>query len=221
MLWSGPTRDLPEALRRSADTVSWGTSSDGIITPGLVDQHHHGCFGMDFGSSHERAIRDTLPALYATGTTSMVASLVSADLSHLVERIEILAPLVREGQLAGIHLEGPFLAEGRCGAHDPALLRHPDEVDPAALLAAWDGVLRSITYAPELRGAAKLARAALEQVCPMPARSRHCAPVRPQTCWCLRTGATETWNGCRYCGAVNTRKSQAMGPGHHLASAGC
>ncbi|TLP71837.1 N-acetylglucosamine-6-phosphate deacetylase [Nesterenkonia sphaerica] len=162
VVWSGPARDVPEQLARNAEPLSWGTSGEVIIAPGLVDQHHHGCFGMDFGSSDAATIRDTLPALYSTGTTSVVASLITADLQHLIERIELLAPLVREGLLAGVHLEGPFLAEGRCGAHDPALLRNPDQVELAPLLTAGEGVLRSITFAPELPGAETLTRTALE-----------------------------------------------------------
>ena len=161
--WSGPVADLPEEIRLGAEPVSIQASGEVIIAPGLVDQHHHGCFGMDFGASDEDTIRRMLPALYATGTTSVVASLVTATLPLLVERIELLATLVHEGLLSGIHLEGPFLAAGRCGAHDPALLRHPADLDPAALLAAGDGALRSITYAPELRGGAELARAALDR----------------------------------------------------------
>ncbi|WP_417374390.1 N-acetylglucosamine-6-phosphate deacetylase, partial [Glutamicibacter protophormiae] len=51
---------------------------------------------------------------------------------------------------AGAHLEGPFLAPDRRGAHDPNALTipTPDAVD--ALLAAGDGILRQITIAPEL-----------------------------------------------------------------------
>lgn len=164
--WSGPARQLPEQfpeqLLRTAESVPLRASGELVIAPGLVDQHHHGCFGMDFGSSDEHTIREALPALYATGTTSVVASLVTAPLPRLIERIELLAGLVREGLLAGIHLEGPFLAAGRCGAHDPALLLHPADVEPTALLTAGGGTLRSITYAPELRGGAELARVALE-----------------------------------------------------------
>lgn len=167
VIWSGHAEQVPEEMLHGAEDAGpegEGDSRDHevIIAPGLVDQHHHGCFGMDFGSSDEHTIRATLPALHATGTTSVVASLVTATIPHLVQRIELLAPLVREGLLAGIHLEGPFLAAGRCGAHDPQLLRHPADVDLAALLSSGAGTLRSITYGPELRGASELASIALD-----------------------------------------------------------
>ncbi len=53
----------------------------------------------------------------------------------------------------GAHLEGPFLAATRCGAHDPAYLRAPTLPDVRRLLDAARGTLRQVTLAPELPGA--------------------------------------------------------------------
>ena len=51
-----------------------------------------------------------------------------------------LAPLVRSGVIAGVHLEGPYLAAARRGAHDPRVLREPDLGELSALLASgWYG----------------------------------------------------------------------------------
>ena len=55
-----------------------------------------------------------------------MASLVSAPPDELIDQIAALAELVTDGELVGIHLEGPFISEARCGAHDPAVLRDPD-----------------------------------------------------------------------------------------------
>ncbi len=55
----------------------------------------------------------------------------------------------------GFNLEGPFLAPARKGAHDPALLRTPADIDPAVVDACLDG-LRIMTVAPELPGALAL-----------------------------------------------------------------
>jgi N-acetylglucosamine-6-phosphate deacetylase len=52
----------------------------------------------------------------------------------------------------GAHLEGPFLAGARCGAHDPRFLRSPGAVDVDRLLDAGRGALRQVTLAPELPG---------------------------------------------------------------------
>ena len=58
--------------------------------------------------------------------------------------------LVTGGVLAGIHLEGPFLSAARCGAHDPSMLRPPDQQAVGQLLAAGQGTIRMVTLAPEL-----------------------------------------------------------------------
>ena len=71
----------------------------------------------------------------------------------MCHQIETLRPLVHEGHFAGIHLEGPFLSPAKPGAHDPALLRTPDEASLGRLLAAGGGTITMITLAPELPGA--------------------------------------------------------------------
>ena len=65
-----------------------------------------------------------------------------------------LRALPRDGfgpRLIGAHLEGPFLAPARAGAHDPAALRAPDAALLARLLDA--GPVSQVTLAPELPGA--------------------------------------------------------------------
>jgi N-acetylglucosamine-6-phosphate deacetylase len=68
----------------------------------------------------------------------------------------MLASLAREGVIAGLHLEGPFLAAARCGAQDPRHMIAPDVAAFDRLLAMAGGWLRVITLAPELPGATDL-----------------------------------------------------------------
>jgi N-acetylglucosamine-6-phosphate deacetylase len=64
-----------------------------------------------------------------------------------------LATLVEAGDLAGIHLEGPWLALRYKGAHPPQLLTDPDPAEVARLLDAGRGAVRMVTLAPERPGA--------------------------------------------------------------------
>ena len=124
------------------------------VAPGFVDMHVHGGGGASFADDPVSA-----SAFHrAHGTTTTLASLVTAPLDSLVAQIEALRPLVESGELAGIHLEGPFLARARCGAHDPALLRAPSPDAVAALLDAGRGAVRMVTIAPELPGAVEAIR---------------------------------------------------------------
>src|SRR6202007_3107826 len=81
---------------------------------------------------------------------TLLASLVSEPIDALVASVRRLEESVALGLLAGVHLEGPFLAESRRGAHDPSVLRAPEPVALDALLAS--DAVRVVTLAPELAG---------------------------------------------------------------------
>ncbi|MGN6597886.1 MAG: N-acetylglucosamine-6-phosphate deacetylase, partial [Actinomycetes bacterium] len=150
----------------AADVTSGGTGS--VLVPGFVDVHCHGGGGADLlgtpiseatEAASGRPASATAAALGAhrrAGTTTTVASLVTASFEDLEQQLQTLAPLVRAGELAFTHLEGPWLSPQRRGAHDPRHLTTPDPAQAARLLAAADGTLRMVTLAPELPGATEL-----------------------------------------------------------------
>ncbi|HBH58044.1 MAG TPA: N-acetylglucosamine-6-phosphate deacetylase, partial [Arthrobacter bacterium] len=53
--------------------------------------------------------------LHRSGTTTLLASLVTASREDLLRGMETLRLLADEGLIAGIHAEGPFLSHARCG----------------------------------------------------------------------------------------------------------
>jgi N-acetylglucosamine-6-phosphate deacetylase len=87
------------------------------------------------------------------GTTTVIASLVTADPDELLRQVTRLAEQVRAGLIAGIHLEGPWLSAKRCGAHQPSLMRDPDPAEVDRVLDAGAGTIRMVTLAPERDGA--------------------------------------------------------------------
>ncbi|SDB87836.1 N-acetylglucosamine 6-phosphate deacetylase [Sanguibacter gelidistatuariae] len=124
------------------------------VVPGFVDIHSHGGGGAAFGAGS--SITDSARTVIAThrshGTTTMIASLVTQPMQVLREAVEVLADLVEAGDLAGIHLEGPWLSPLHRGAHDPNLLREPTIEDIDFLLGARPGAVKVVTIAPELPG---------------------------------------------------------------------
>jgi len=123
------------------------------LTPGFIDMHVHGGGGQAFDDGPE-SIRAALAVHRAHGTTRSVVSLVSAPLEALEASLAGIADVVAGNPtVLGAHLEGPFLAPARCGAHDPAYLRNPGVDDVRRLLDAARGSLRLVTLAPELPGA--------------------------------------------------------------------
>jgi N-acetylglucosamine-6-phosphate deacetylase len=130
------------------------------VLPGFVDMHVHGGGGVSFTEgSQDEAVRVAEFHL-GHGTTSIVASLVTAPLSELERRAALLAGLAGAGVIAGIHLEGPFLSAVRCGAQDPRHMLAPDLAAFERLRAAAAGHLKVITIAPELPGATEVIKAA-------------------------------------------------------------
>ncbi|WP_427115982.1 N-acetylglucosamine-6-phosphate deacetylase [Pseudarthrobacter scleromae] len=127
-----------------------------IILPGLVDLHCHGALGSDFSEGSAEGARSAAQYLHSRGTTTLLASLVTGSPKHLVRNLKALKTLADDGLIAGSHLEGPFLASGQCGAHDPTLLLEPDAGLVADLFEAAGSSLVSMTLAAELPGATAL-----------------------------------------------------------------
>jgi len=130
------------------------------LVPGFVDVHRHG----GGGRSHEEGPDAVLAAALAHrahGSTAGVVSFVADDVDVLAERLSGVADLVEAsgaagsagGLLLGSHLEGPFLAHARRGAHDPAKLVDPTPAAVRHLLAAARGTLRQVTLDPQRTGA--------------------------------------------------------------------
>ena len=86
------------------------------------------------------------------GTTSLVASCVTAAPDVLRARARVLAGLCDAGELAGIHFEGPFVSVERCGAQDPARIIDPDADLVRELIALGRGHVTAMTIAPEKPG---------------------------------------------------------------------
>lgn len=123
------------------------------LVPGFIDLHCHGGGGLSFDGG-PAAIERALVLHRRHGTTRSVISLVTGPLEETLRQLSEVADLTdRDPLVLGSHLEGPWLAPARRGAHDPTHLRSPDRDEFAAMLAAARGTLRQVTIAPDLPGA--------------------------------------------------------------------
>jgi N-acetylglucosamine-6-phosphate deacetylase len=130
------------------------------VLPGFVDVHVHGGGGASFTEGTSDQARQAAAFHRGQGSTTVLASLVTAPLAELEARAGLLAGLADEGAIAGLHLEGPFLSPERRGAQDPRHMIAPDVAVFERLHAAARGHLRVITLAPELPGALAVIQAA-------------------------------------------------------------
>ncbi len=140
--------DPPRAADRALGAVT--------VVPGFVDMHVHGGGGGMFPTADPAemaAATATAVGLHRRhGTTTLVASLVTAHPDDLLTQVRAMADQVRAGVVAGIHLEGPWLAARRCGAHELSALRDPDPAELDRVLEAGGGTIRMVTLAPERTG---------------------------------------------------------------------
>ncbi|WP_412865187.1 N-acetylglucosamine-6-phosphate deacetylase [Cellulomonas sp. 179-A 9B4 NHS] len=149
IVWVGPAHDAPDAPPAAPpDRVR-------TLLPGLVDLHCHGGGGAGFPDALDAAdVRRAADEHLRHGTTSLVASLVTAPRDVLLARTALLADAADAGALAGIHLEGPFLSAARCGAQNPGDMVPGDPGLVREVAAAARGHLVTMTVAPEVPGVA-------------------------------------------------------------------
>ena len=153
----------------SADSLDAGTQRIDVggryIAPGLIDIHIHGALGHTFNEPTVQSFATITEENARHGVTSLLATVATAPISHLIECLEFSRQWMVEprtgSHVLGVHLEGPYLARTQRGALDPETMRIPDDGTADVLLEHQD-VISIMSYAPELPGAlaltARLAR---------------------------------------------------------------
>jgi len=129
------------------------SEAQGLVLPGFIDTHVHGGGGSDTMEGGEAIGR--IARLHARhGTTSLLATTMTAPLSEVEAAMRALAPACASrapgaARVLGVHLEGPYINPGKLGAQ-PDFVR-PASIDEIHALNALAPV-RLITLAPELPG---------------------------------------------------------------------
>ena len=131
--------------------VGLGGPGRGIAAPGFVDLQVNGFAGVDLMHADREGHARAGAAMLATGVTAYLPTFVTAPEPEVLAALHALP----DGpEILGAHLEGPFLAPGRLGAHPPEWRRDPDPALLDRLLAG--GRVTHVTLAPELPGALDL-----------------------------------------------------------------
>ena len=122
-----------------------------FVSPGFIDSHIHGNPG------------DILANEPRSGTTSIVLAVSCDRMDRLYEKIsraeQFAASSALGRSIIGVRLEGPYISRSYSGAQDARFIRKPDSGEVDALARRCGPLLKMITVAPEIKGAAKLIKA--------------------------------------------------------------
>jgi N-acetylglucosamine-6-phosphate deacetylase len=123
------------------------------VAPGFIDLHIHGAVGRDTMEASVEAFRAICDFHASGGTTSLLLTTASAPLDPIVNVLNAARDCRSSiRQLAGVHVEGPFISKLKAGAHRAEFIQDPTPEAIARLLEHVD-LIKRITIAPEVPGA--------------------------------------------------------------------
>jgi N-acetylglucosamine-6-phosphate deacetylase len=137
------------------------------LAPGFVDLHVHGGDGADFMDGTPDAFTAVCRCHARHGTTALTPTSTVGRWEHYVRFLELCRDLTGSdtggARVLGGHLYGPYFAPEAKGCHPRLEFLTPDPARDEQLLAFAGNGLTTLTVAPELPGAERLARAARDR----------------------------------------------------------
>jgi N-acetylglucosamine-6-phosphate deacetylase len=127
------------------------------ITPGFVDIHLHGAFGIDFMDATPEQLHTLSKGLEEHGYEAFMATTVTAPPQAVLRALYNLAEYQEQAknspsgaEILGVHVEGPFISPLYPGAQPPEFI-----IEPPTKNSIWDRILehplvKIITLAPEV-----------------------------------------------------------------------
>ncbi|WP_053369018.1 N-acetylglucosamine-6-phosphate deacetylase [Bacillus sp. FJAT-27245] len=150
---AGPLSEA-DGKYQDAEVFEFGESA--TVVPGFIDLHIHGAAGADTMDGTHEALRKIAGALPAEGTTAFLATTITQEHGNIEQALRNAASYCENdnvpgrAEMAGVHLEGPFINAKRAGAQPREYIINPD-ID---LFKQWQttaaGLIKLVTTAPEL-----------------------------------------------------------------------
>ena len=143
----------PARLRRSVPAGFVLDLHGNYLAPGFIDLHVHGALGRDAMEASAEGFQAVCDYHASGGTTSLLLATATAPLDSIADVLSAIRECCCSiKQIAGVHVEGPFISKAKCGAQRAEFIENPSRASVQQLLDYAD-VIKRITIAPELRGA--------------------------------------------------------------------
>lgn len=133
-----------------------------IISPGFIELQTNGALGFHFAhysnpETYQAGVQKLAKYLPSTGVTGFYPTIPTVSKEVFQGALPFLKPSENEygASVLGAHVEGPFLAPSKKGAHDAANMHIPSSTALESIYGAQNlsGSIRVLTMAPELPGA--------------------------------------------------------------------
>ena len=170
----------------------------------LIEQHFHGCFGVDFNKATVEQVLELSKKLFQYGIGGIFPTLVTDTLENTRRAIDVIkaAAEIQTADMAkilGVHLEGIFLNPEKKGIHNVKHFLVP-AVENYKLIE--DDFIKIVTIAPELDRDFELSKYLLSKG--VKVQAGHCTGGDLSCC----TGVTHLYNAMS--GVVHRGKSTAL-----------
>ncbi|RIN76149.1 N-acetylglucosamine-6-phosphate deacetylase [Staphylococcus simulans] len=140
------------------------------VLPGFIDIHIHGGYGEDAMDASFDGLKHLAESLLSEGTTSFLATTMTQSVENIDRALENIVEYKavqdkeNAAEIAGVHLEGPFISEHKVGAQNPKYVQRPSVDAIEHFQEKADGNIKVITFAPEVEGAKEVLEKLSDQI---------------------------------------------------------
>ena len=129
-----------------------------VVLPGFIDEHIHGAGGSDAMDGNVKDLAIIADTVAKEGTTTFLATTMTQSKENILKAMRAVKEYREESReegarIAGVHLEGPFIAAAHKGAQPLEYVAAPDSKTFDEYNAACGNAIKIITLAPEVDGA--------------------------------------------------------------------
>lgn len=133
--------------------------------PGFIDIHTHGAEGCDVMDNRDTSLDTMTRAHLSHGTTTLLCSTLTAPLDRVEKTLrhvtayraanQAAAGAGRAAEIAGVHLEGPWISRRSIGAHKADYVAEPGD-EAIDLIERYSDIIRMVTLSCHTAGSRRL-----------------------------------------------------------------